>query len=257
MAYRRDVRTDQIALQLYTVRRPLAADPSGTLAAVAEAGFRNVEIAGVPAAMRAAFPGQLRAAGLRAVAAHVGLDELRADPSAVGRWLTSLACSRLVVPSLPDDERPTVDGLRRVVAELNGQAERLAADGIRVAYHNHASEFEPLDGTTAWDVLLAELDPSVDLEIDVYWASVGGRDPATLIEEAGSRVRLLHLKDRQPGEPPRDAPAGEGIVDLGTVVRAGEAVGVEWYIAEQDEPADPFADIATARRNLARLAAAT
>jgi sugar phosphate isomerase/epimerase len=256
MAYRREVRTDQIALQLYTVRRPLAADPVATLAAVADAGFRFVEIAGVPTSLRAAFPGQLEAAGLSAVAAHVGLDELRGDASAVGAWLASLGCPRLVVPSLPDDERATIDGLRRVVAECNRHAARLAGDGIRVAYHNHSSEFEPLDGTTAWDVLLAELDPSVDLEIDVYWASVGGRDPAVLIEEARPRVRLLHLKDRQPGEAPRDAPAGKGILDLAAVVRAADAVGVEWYIAEQDEPADPLADIATARRHLVGLAEA-
>ena len=43
MAYRPEMQTDQIALQLYTVRRLAADDLPGTLAAVAAAGYRSVD----------------------------------------------------------------------------------------------------------------------------------------------------------------------------------------------------------------------
>jgi sugar phosphate isomerase/epimerase len=42
------MRLDQIALQLYTVRDRLRTDPAGTLQAVAAAGYRAVELAGLP-----------------------------------------------------------------------------------------------------------------------------------------------------------------------------------------------------------------
>jgi sugar phosphate isomerase/epimerase len=248
------MRPDQIALQLYTVRRLARNDIAGTLAAVASAGYRSVEIAGLPEASQADLPSLLAEAGLAAIAVHQDLDRLRDAPDDVADWLDALDCRRVVVPSLPERERTTPDGVRRQAEELGRHAARFAKRGIRLGYHNHASEFEPLDGTTAWDVLLAELDPGIDLEVDVYWASVGGRDPVEVIREGGDRVRLLHMKDRAAGESPRDAPAGQGILDFDAIVRAGRAAGVEWYIVEQDEPADELADIAVARSSLEAIA---
>ena len=62
------------------------------------------------------------------------------------------------------------------------------------------------------------------------------------------------MKDLVADPEPRDAPAGEGTLRFADIISAGEAAGVEWYIAEQDEPEDPLADIATAFRNLSALA---
>jgi sugar phosphate isomerase/epimerase len=247
------MRADQIALQLYTVRRLIAVDLPGTLQAVAGAGYRAVEVAGVPEAASERLGAELSAAGLSAIGAHVGLDRLRAGIPAVADWLESLGCSRLIVPSLPDDERATATGVRRLASELNRHGGALSARGIRLGYHNHATEFAALDGTTAWDVLLDELAPTIELELDVYWASVGGRDPVEEIRRAASRVRLLHLKDRAAGTEPRDAPAGAGILDMRAIVEAGRSAGVEWYIAEQDDPGDEIADITASAHSLAAL----
>ncbi len=115
------------------------------------------------------------------------------------------------------------------------------------------SSSRPLEDTTVWDVLLDELPPEVELEIDVYWAAVGGRDPAAEIVAHADRVRLLHMKDRGPDPEPRDVPAGEGTLDFPAIVGAGREADVEWYIVEQDEPAAPLDDIARARDYLTTL----
>jgi sugar phosphate isomerase/epimerase len=251
------VRQDQIALQLYTVRRLLADDLPGTLRAVSNGGYRAVELAGLPPIPAEDLARALRDADLRPVAAHRGIDDLRRDAGAVAEELVALRCPRVVVPWLPEEERRTADDVRRWAAELGGFARTFQARGMRLGYHNHAFEFEPLDGTTVWDVLMAELPPEVDLELDVYWAAVGGRDPVAEIRAASGRVRLLHMKDRAAGREPHDAPPGEGILPFPAVVEAGRAAGVDWYIVEQDEPNDPLLDIATGLRYLETLAEAT
>ena len=248
------MRADQIALQLWTVRDLTAADLPGTLAAVASAGYRSVELAGLAEIATDDLAGRLEAANLRPIAAHIGIDRLRADLDGLAERHLALGCERIIVPWLPEAERQTADDVRHFTSELNGMRRRLADLGVRLGYHNHAFEFAPLDGTTVWDVLLAELSPDVDLELDVFWASVGDRDPAAQIREHGSRIRLLHMKDRAAGPDPRDAPAGDGVLDFPGIVAAAREAGVEWYVAEQDEPRDALADISRAYAYLHELA---
>ena len=254
MPYRARMRHDQIALQLYTVRGLMAEDLPGTLQAVSAAGYRAVELAGLPEIATTALAGLLNASGLRAVASHEGIERLRDDLTAVAERLAELGCPRVIVPWMPEEDRRTADDVRRFASELGGFATELATHGIRLGYHNHDFEFAPLDGTTVWDVLLAELPPEVEIELDVYWAAFGGRDPVAEIRANADRVRLLHMKDRAAGPEPRDAPAGEGTLPFDGIVEAGRAAGVEWYVVEQDVPRDPLVDIASAYRFLAALA---
>jgi sugar phosphate isomerase/epimerase len=248
------MRHDQIALQLYTLRRLAATDLAGTLRSVAGAGYTAVEIAGLPDTEPAELRRMLDDNGLRAIASHVGIDRLRADAGAAAGRLGELGCARAIVPWMPEDDRRSTDDVRRFAVELGEHGRRLAQDGIGLGYHNHAFEFEPLDGTTTWDVLLEALPPGVDLELDVFWASVGGRDPAKEIASLRDRVRLLHMKDRTADPTPRDVPAGDGVLPFAAIVDAGRAAGVEWYIVEQDEPLDPLQDVVTSYRFLESLA---
>lgn len=245
---------DRIALQLWTVRHEAARDLDGTLRAVAEAGYGNVELAGLHDVEADRLASLLRRRGLQAIASHEGIERLRDDLDGVADRLAMLGCPRAIVPWLPEEDRRTPADVRRVAAELGGFADRLSARGLRLGFHNHDVEFAALDGSTAWDVLLAKLPATVEIELDVFWAAVGGRDPVAEIERLGERVRLLHMKDRAPAtgddQPPRDAPPGEGSLPFDRIVTAARDAGVEWYVVEQDEPVDPLRDIATGYRNL-------
>ena len=248
------MRHDQIALQLYTVRHLAVDDLPATLAAVAAAGYRAVELAGlhdVPAGELAAM---LDANGLRVVASHEGIERLRDDVTEVAERLTEVGCSRVIVPWMPEEDRRDADAVRRFAAELTGLADALAPHGMRLGYHNHDFEFAPLDGTTVWDVLLSELPETVELELDIYWAAVGGRDPEREIRAHPGRIRLLHVKDRAPGEDPHDAPVGDGVLAIPEIVSAAHSAGVDWFIVEQDEPADALADIGRSLEYLSALA---
>ncbi len=241
---------DQIALQLYTLRERAAADFLGTLAEVARIGYRAVEVAGLHG--RAA--GEVRAAldqlGLRAVAAHVPLEGFEARPDESVHELRVLGCSHAVLPSLPEERRAIGDA----VATLNELGRRCAESDLRFAYHNHAFELEargPGDETLL-DRLVAGTDPGlVAFELDVYWAVVGGADPVELIERHSGRIELLHVKDVDPGG--GDAPVGEGTVKWPQLLAASRAARIGWYVVEQDEPANPLADVETSLRNAQRM----
>ena len=248
------MRTDQIALQLYTLRRLAADDLPATLEAVAAAGYRSVEVAGMPAMPPGELARRLEDAGLSALAAHEPIEALRRDWEGVADRLGEISCPRAIVPWMPEEDRRTADGVHRFAAELAGYARRLADRGIRLGYHNHAFEFAPFADTTVWAILLAGLPAEVELELDVYWAAVGGRDPVREIEAVSDRVRLLHMKDRAPGPEPRDAPPGDGDLPFPAIVTAGRAAGIEWYVVEQDDPKDALDDILRARRYLETLA---
>ena len=244
------MRHDQIALQLYTLRRLAADDLAGTLRAVAAAGYRSVELAGLPPTVPGELARLLEVSELRAIASHEAIESLRADAHGVAARMAEVACPRVIVPWMPEADRRTVDDVRRFAAELGGFGRQLVDEGIRLGYHNHAFEFEPLDGTTIWDVLLAEVPPEVEIELDVYWAAVGGRDPIAEIQAAAGRVHLLHMKDRSAGPEPHDAPVGEGTLPFTEIIEAARAAGVEWYVVEQDEPRAPLDDVTRSLRYL-------
>lgn len=254
MAYRGWMRHDQIALQLYTVRHLAAQDLPGTLRAVADAGYDAVELAGLPDIPAGDLAALLEAAGLWVVASHEGIERLRGNLDGVVERLTAVGCPRAIVPWMPEEDRRDHDAVRRFADELNDFADALEGHGMRLGYHNHDFEFAPRNGSTVWDVMLPELSPAIELELDVYWAAVGGRDPSAEIRAHPDRIRLLHMKDRAGGAEPHDAPVGDGILPFPELVEAARSSGVEWYVVEQDEPEDAIRDIQRSLRSLQALA---
>lgn len=237
------MRQDQIAVQLYTVRELAARDLPGTLHKVAEAGYRAVELAGLPRVAPEALRDLLATEGLDPVASHESLESLRLDLGAVLDRMSVLGCPRIVVPWLPAADRSTPDDVRRLAQELSRIGEACAGQDIRVGYHNHDFEFAALEGTTIWSILMDELSPDIDLELDVYWAAFAGLDPVELIRDLDQRLRLLHMKDMATGPNRADATPGDGILPWPEIAAAGTDRGVEWFVIEQDNPTDAIEEI--------------
>ena len=70
-------------LQLYTVRDALRADIEGTLKSVADIGYREVELAGLPDVTAHAMQAALKRHGLAVPSMHAGYDSLRGDFASV------------------------------------------------------------------------------------------------------------------------------------------------------------------------------
>ena len=89
-----------VGLQLYTVRDAMAKDVDGTLAAVAAAGYKLAETAGLygksASELRAAFD----AHGIRTVSGHYPLADLEASPETVFTTAKTLGQEYVTVPWL-------------------------------------------------------------------------------------------------------------------------------------------------------------
>jgi sugar phosphate isomerase/epimerase len=251
------MKRDQIGIQLYTVRTIATTDFLDTLRKIAEMGYPAVEFAGLHGHTAAEVRAELNASGLKAPAAHVPYASLLTDTEAVCSDLHTLGCQYAVVPWIGQEHRNSVDAAREFVATLNPIAAEVAQCGLRLAYHNHDFEFAPIpggDGVTLWDLIMTETDPAtVQLELDCYWSTYGGADTLALLKASPERYPLLHFKDMQDsGADRHDAPIGTGHMDFGAILDA-TAGATEWYIVEQDNPADPLADAKTSLQGMTAL----
>ncbi len=214
-----------LAVQLYSVRDAIAADRAGTLARLAAIGFRAVE-GYDPLTDPAGFRADADAAGLSVFATHAPVLGDRRDelPAA----LATIGTDSVIVPATPAEwfaDRDAVDG---TAARLNDAAKWAAGHGLRLGYHNHWWELEStVDGRPALEALAERLSPEVFLEVDVYWATVGGVDVPALLGRLGDRVRALHVKDgpataRSKVDEPMTA-VGSGTLPIGEILAAAPA----------------------------------
>jgi sugar phosphate isomerase/epimerase len=182
-----------LAVQLYSVRDAIDADRAGTLARIAAMGYRAVE-GYDPLTDPAGFRADADAAGLTVFSTHAPVLGDRRDelPAA----LATIGSDSVIVPAVPPEwfaDQEAVDG---TAARLNEAAKWAAGYGLRLGYHNHWWELEStVDGKAALEALADRLSPEVFLEVDVYWATVGGVDVPALLGRLGDRVRALHVKD--------------------------------------------------------------
>lgn len=229
------------AVQLYTLRNvdePL----DDLLRRVDDAGFEGVEYANrVRDADADAVRDALDETGLRSVAAHVGVDALESDLDETLAFYESLGCDRFVVPWLDADRFETQAAIEETADRLTALAERVEEQGSALAYHNHDHEFVDVDGESAYERFVAASSEPLELELDLGWATVGGADPADLLERWGDRTSLVHVSDADADGTPTEV--GDGVLDVEGCAAAVRESGVEWAVYEHDEPTDPFASL--------------
>jgi sugar phosphate isomerase/epimerase len=249
------MRRDQISLQLYTVREETARDMPGTLRRISDIGYPAVEFAGYGNLTPQDLKTILDDLNLRTSGVHVPLDSLETNPAKVIADMQALDCAHAVLPSAPPERRTDEASVARLADDLNHWGELFRREGVTLSYHNHDFEFAPLGGSTMWDVLVRDTDPElVGLELDLYWIKYAGTDPETVLRDVGDRVSLVHLKDMASDDTLSDLPVGVGTLPWNDLLQVADEAGVEWFIAEQDNPRDALEDVKTSLQHLRGLA---
>jgi len=243
-----------IGLQLYTVRKAMQSDFDGTLKRVAAVGYKQVEFAGLFGHPAARVRGVIDRLGLSAPSMHVPFEALGEGWNGALEEARLLGCRYIVIPSIPDSLRKSLDDYRRVADQFNRAAEAAANAGLGFAYHNHAVDFKPLDRKLPFDVLLEATDPAVvRIELDLYWIERAGYDPLRYFNRWPGRCKLIHVKDSLGAPDHRMTEVGSGIIDWPNLLASARAAGAEHFFVEQDDAMKPLDSIAASFSYLSRL----
>lgn len=192
-------------IQLYSVRQQMAQDFQGTLAAVREAGFLEVESAALPTKSAAEIRRALDGAGLKCVSSHCSFVDVTTGLDATTEFQKTIGVSYIICPG-PGRRNPpaagakaeplTVDDWKYNAEEFNKTGEKLKNAGMSFGYHNHWVEFRPVDGQIPYEVLLSSCEPDkTTFEMDLGWVKVAGQDPIALMKRYPHRFSMFHVKD--------------------------------------------------------------
>jgi sugar phosphate isomerase/epimerase len=117
--------------------------------------------------------------------------------------------------------------------------------GIIFGFHNHADEFEKIEGETIYDFLLKNTNPEyVHFQMDLYWIKKGGADPISYFNKYPNRFFSWHIKDeKELGK--------SGEMDFGNIFKYAKKAGIKYNIAEVEQyNFDPLVSVEMAYRYL-------
>jgi sugar phosphate isomerase/epimerase len=242
-----------IGLELYSVRRTLNRDPTGTLRSVAQMGYQGVEFESAYFEWTEHQAKEVRKLlddlGIRCFSTHNEGEYFRAENIRRARDLNLILGSRYMVMASPPPN-PNADAWGALANALNRAAEQLEPSGLKAGYHNHQPQFTAPMGVSSVNILAKNTKPSVMLQLDVGTFLEAGSDPLAWIKANPGRIRSLHCKDWSP-DPTKGYTVlfGEGTAAWKSILAAAESIGgVEYYLIEQE--GSRFSELDTARKCL-------
>jgi len=227
-----------IALNLYSLRAHCGSVEAfdETIAKLKKIGYPAVQLSGVPNVSPSDARHVMDKYGIRCVACHEGLAQLRSDFQGIVNKLKTVGADFTALGSPGGMEALSPEIFPAFVQELDGYALRFMKEGIRFGYHNHAFEFMRRDGSTLLDQIYAGA-PHLAGEPDTHWVQKGGGCPVEWIRKLAGRLPAVHLKDYVW----RDnkacfAEVGHGNLNWDRILKASVESGAEYFIVEQDDP---------------------
>lgn len=246
-----------VGVQLYTLRAEIGKDPKGTLARVAQLGYKQVETFGYGnrkwfGLTAAELKSVLKDNGLTSPSGHTFPGSFFLKDGWQDQWKVAVEDSKalgqdyITIPWLEDAYRNSADNYKKIAEGLNKAGEMAHQGGIKLAYHNHDFEFATVDGQTGFDILTKGTDKKlVQFELDLYWAVKAGLDPVKLFEQHPGRIVMWHVKDMDKTEKKFFTEVGNGSIDFKRIFANAKKSGMKYFFVEQDVcPGSPFDSIA-------------
>ncbi len=217
-------------LQLYSVRDMMGHDMEGTLRAVSEIGYRYVEFCGFYGRSAKEVRELLDQYGLEVCSTHTSYYELREDFDALVAYHKTIGNREIIIPCA---NLGSAEGMQEFLDIVNKYQPKLAAEGIRLSYHNHAGELEvQKDGRQYYGEL--EHWTKLDFEVDTYWAYMAKVDPVALLDRLGERARFIHIKDGDAEG--HGTPLGRGTAPVKDVWNKARAMGLTIVVESETQP---------------------
>ncbi len=229
----------RIGLQLYSVREDCAKDLPGVLKAVARMGYEGVEFAGYHGRSAEELKKLLDENNLVCCGTHTSLESLLGDEFQKTVAFNKTIGNRfLIVPGLAAERTKSKEAWLETARLFNDISKKLEAERMWVGYHNHTTEFKPLDGELPWDTFFGNTDRRVVMQFDTGNALVGGAEAAPFIRKYPGRALTVHIKEHSVKND--KALLGEGDVPWKELLPLLRNTGrTRWFIVEQESYAYP------------------
>jgi sugar phosphate isomerase/epimerase len=232
--------TKPVGLELYSVRHELTKDLPGTVTAVAKLGYQVVEFYSPYFEWTTERAKEVRKLlddlGIKCPSTHNGGQSLTGDGLKKAIELNRIIGSQYIVLASPGRVSGP-DHWKALAERLTAAADELRPHGMAAGFHNHQTEWKPVDGTNGqrpMDVLAAGTPKDVVLQLDVGTCLEAGADPVAWINANPGRIKSIHCKDWSKARR-YDVAFGEGEAPWKGIIEAAERTGgVEYYLIEQE-----------------------
>ena len=227
----------KIGAQYYTIRDfcKTIEDFDLSCKKVSEMGYKAVQLSGIGDFSAEEIKPIIEKYGLYVVCTHRALAKFLEELDSEIEFHKAIGCPILGLGGMPGGkiEEDTID---EFVKNFKPVIEKINAAGLIFAYHNHAFEFQKIDGKYVFDIICEKLgNVPFKLILDVYWLAYAGINPAKFIREHKENIACVHFKDMSvTGNAQFFAPVGYGNLDWDNIIAACEEVGVEYALVEQD-----------------------
>jgi len=191
-----------IGFQLYTVRAELARNVPDTINNLAQIGYRGVEFwdyAGTPNVYQHYSGAELRKIlddnGLKCCGMHVKLEALSGDKLKraieINQILGNIYINLVMAPEFMKTESRIGD----LATLLNKASAECQTQNMVIGYHCHSFDFAKINGGFAWEILFKQLNPAVNMQLDVGNCLSGGGDPIAMFKKFPGRSWTVHIKE--------------------------------------------------------------
>ncbi|MGG9960915.1 sugar phosphate isomerase/epimerase family protein [Ferruginibacter sp. SUN106] len=225
-----------IGVQLYTFRKEMLADAKGTLQKIAASGIKQIESA---ASEKGNYYG-LSPKEMKTICSDLGMTLRSGHVHIDDRWQQTMndaaeSGQEYLICSTMATSGQTVANYKAVAEAFNKAGEECKKLHVRFGYHNHAYEFENENGKVLYDVLLENTDAAlVNMEMDLGWVIVGGKDPLEYFKKYNGRFPLWHLKDMDL-QKKQSTEFGKGGLAIQQMLQHSKAAGLKYFFVEQEE----------------------
>lgn len=245
------VKKKAVGIQLWSLRDVIGKDINTVIGKIAQIGYKEIETFGYSKKNgfwgldAKGFNDLLKQNGLKSPSGHFDLDNYIQGKKTdqLQHYIEAasvLGSTYITVPSLPYSLTKNADGYKRVAEKLNEAALTCKAAGLKIAYHNHNSEFKKFEEISGYEILLKETDKKlVDFELDLYWAERAGQDILKIFKDHPGRFKLWHVKDMDKTNFDLNAEIGTGLINFKPIFAAAKLAGVKHYIVEHESNYKP------------------
>ena len=258
----------KLGAQIFTMRDfcKTERDFARTLERVKAMGFEVVQISTIsPDITPKRIKELCDANGLQIVLTHRNIERIITDTDRVIEEHQIMDCPYIGIGMLQEPYR-CKEWIRYFGEDFRKPAEKIAAAGQLLMYHNHAIEFGRIEAdgitksgetTCVMDLLLDWFSPEeMGVTLDTYWVQAAGADVCKWIAKLHDRLHCVHLKDMGSNWKNESlvAPVMEGNMDFVAIMAALEKTCCKYALIEQDIcQEDPFVCMEKSYRNLNKL----